>query len=316
MTRGQALVPHLALLGASLLWASSFVALKIAFTGYEPMTVIFGRMAVACLVFLAWFRSFRQVRYHKGDWLPLVVMALFEPGLYFVFEAEALTWTTASQAGMIVALLPLMMGVAARIFLQERVGPRTWAGFLVAIVGAVWLSAVAESTEDAADPAWGNFLEFLAMVCATGYMVILKKLSVRYPPLYLTAVQALVGAVFFLPLMLLFDQGPWSFHPLPFWAIIYLGVGVTLGAYGLYNFGMSKIEASRASAYTNLIPVFTAAMGYLLLGERFTTPQYFAAGLVLLGVFLSQERVRKPGLTPPETVLEDEGEAAGEKRPG
>ncbi len=71
----------------------------------------------------------------------------------------------------------------------------------------------------------------------------------------------------------------------------YLGSFVTLGGYLLYNFGVSKIPANKASAYVNLIPVFTIIMGFFILGETFNVAQYCASALVLLGVYVSQ---RKP----------------------
>ncbi len=65
---------------------------------------------------------------------------------------------------------------------------------------------------------------------------------------------------------------------------------VTLGAYGLYNFGVSRIPASQASAFVNLIPVFTVILGWIILNERFAPVQYLASALVFSGIFLSQDR--------------------------
>ena len=291
-------VPHVALFGASLLWASSFIALKIAFRAYDPMVVIFGRMFVASLCFLPVLRSsVRNIDYHAGDWKPLLFMALCEPCLYFIFEAMAMERTSASQAGMIVAMMPLIIAAGAHFVLKETVSRRTLLGFGLAIAGACLLSVDSMATDNAPAPVLGNFLEFLAMVCASGYMITLKRLCLRYPPLFLTAVQAFTGAVFYLPLLLLpSTQLPTAFAPGPFAAIIYLGAAITLGAYGLYNYGTSKIPVNQASAYTNLIPLFTLVMGVSLLGDVLTPLQYGASGLVLVGVLLSQHR--PPGTSP------------------
>ncbi len=279
-----------ALLLAMFLWASSFIALKLAFMAYDPMVVIFGRMAVASLCFLLLLKNIRRNSYRQGDWKPLMFMAFCEPCLYFIFEALALKNTDASQAGMICALLPLLMAVAARLVLKETITRLTLSGFFLAIVGAVGLSAAATSTEQSPNPILGNFLEFVAMVCAVGYMITVKTLSDRYSPWFLTAVQAWVGAVFYLPLLFLpGTTWPTSFVPLPFFSIIYLGVFITLGAYGLYNYGMSKVPASQASAFVNLIPVITLALGWAVLDEKLTIVQYGGSALVLAGVYLSHK---------------------------
>jgi len=283
-------------LGAGVfLWASSFIALKIAFKTFDPMVVIFGRMLVASLCFLAVFKSLKKIDYRPGDWKLIAFMGICEPGLYFIFEALALTYTDASQAGVICALLPLMVAVAARFILGDPLSSRTIAGFGLAIAGAITLSISAESTETASNPTLGNTLEFLAMICACGYMITFKKLTPRYTPWFLTMVQAFVGAVFYFPLLFLPSTTlPASFDLTGLASIFYLGVFVTIMAYGLYNYGMSKVPAAQASAFINLIPVITLVMGMAFLGERLNWMQYIASVVVIAGVFVSQDRSTKP----------------------
>jgi drug/metabolite transporter (DMT)-like permease len=285
-------LPVLGLLLAMLLWASSFVALKIAFRVYDPMVVIFGRMAVASICFLLLCRWFvNSVDFRWGDLKYILFMAFCEPCLYFLFEARAIEHTTASQAGMITAMLPILVALAAGWLLKENVGLYTWLGSLMAVAGVCWLTLVSVPSADAPDPVLGNFYEFLAMVCATGYTITLKRLTRRYSPFFLTAMQAFVGSAFYLPLLFLpSTQMPLQFETSSGMAIIYLGAVITLGAYGLYNFGLKHIPASRASAYVNLIPVFSVIMGWMLLDESFTRTQCLAAILVMAGVYISQLR--------------------------
>ncbi len=286
--------PFFAIICAMILWASSFIALKLAFRAYHPMVVIFGRLAVASVCFMFFLRQFRRTKIHKGDWKPILFMSLCEPCLYFLFEARALEQTTASQAGMISALLPLMVAVAARVFLKETITLKTLCGFLLAISGAVWMSVSGEPTADAPHPALGNFLEFIAMMCAVGYIITLKRLSARYSSFLLTAFQALVGSLFYFPILFL----PSTALPVRFdlggtMAVVYLGAFISFGAYGLYNLGLSRVPASQASAFINLIPVFTVLLGWLILNEKFSPYQYFAALLILIGIFYTQSLSRR-----------------------
>ena len=292
-------LPVLGLLLAMVLWASSFVALKIAFRAYHPMVVIFGRMAVASicfLFFLKWFRN--SATYQAGDLKYILFMALCEPCLYFIFEAKAIENTSASQAGMITAMLPILVAMAAAWCLKERIGPYTWIGSLTAVAGVCWLTLESVPTANAPHPALGNFYEFLAMVCATGYTITLKQLTRRYSPFFLTAMQAFVGGVFYFPLLFLpSTQLPTTFEPVSGMAIIYLGAVITLGAYGLYNFGLKHIPASQASAFVNLIPVFSVVFGWMVLGETLSMVQCLAAAVVMAGVYISQ---RGPAPVPQE----------------
>ena len=287
---------------AMFLWGSSFIALKLAFQQYDPMFVIFARMALASVCFLPFLLRYRQSFPARKDLKYFLLMALCEPCLYFLFEAKALENTTASQAGMITAMLPLLVAVSARFFLKEHITGRTLTGFALAIAGAAWLSVSGESSESAPNPPLGNFLEFLAMVSATGYIIILKRLTRNYSPLYLTAVQAVIGSLFYFPFLFLPSTTlPTHVDPVSAISVVYLGTAVTMGAYGLYNFGVSRLPASQASAFVNLIPVFTVVLGWLILGERFSAPQYVASIAIFAGIFLSQsangkERLPKAAL--------------------
>ena len=293
-------LPTLGLLLAMVLWASSFVALKLAFRAYDPMVVIFGRMAVASacfLVFAGWFR--RTVDFKWGDLKAILFMALCEPCLYFIFEAKAIENTTASQAGMITAMLPILVALAAWCFLREKIALQTWLGAVIAVAGVCWLSLESVPTDDAPNPILGNFLEFIAMVCAAGYTISMKQLTGRYSPFFLTAMQAFIGSLFFLPFLFLpTTRLPQSFDPVSGTAVVYLGAVVTLGAYGLYNYGLKHVPASQAASFVNLIPVFSVLMGWLLLGESFSITQCMAAVLVMVGVYLSQLRRCRPKAEP------------------
>lgn len=277
-----------------ILWASSFIALKLAFMAYDPMVVIFGRMAAACICFIPFAGFLKKNPVLKKDYPALIFMLLCEPCLYFIFEAAALKNTTASQAGMITAMLPIMVAIAAGIYLRETITIKTVLGFLTAILGACLLSLAAEADGFAPNPVKGNFFEFIAMICATGYTIALKQLTARYRPLFLTAMQAYAGSIFFLPFLFFRTTTlPMRIEMVPALSIVYLGIFVTIGAYGLYNYAVSKVPASQASAFVNLIPVLTVLFSRVILDERLTGLQYVASVLVIVGVVMSQEVDRK-----------------------
>ncbi|NRA83846.1 MAG: DMT family transporter [Gammaproteobacteria bacterium] len=286
------LVALMVLTVAMLLWASSFIALKFAFASYSPMFVIWARMIIACGCFVFFIKQFMRFDYKAGDWKLLSVMCLLEPCLYFILEAEALLNTSASQAGTITALLPLFIAVAAYFIVGERVTQRQMLGFVIAFIGVLGLTIFSEVNESAPNPMWGNFLEFGAMFCAALYSVLLKRFSVRYSAIFLTAFPAMVGAVFFLPFQF-FIELPQEVNWQGISAIIYLGTCVTLGAYLCYNYAISRLPVILAGSFGNLIPVFTVALAWLILDEQLTFLQLIACGIVALGVVISQTSNKK-----------------------
>ena len=279
--------PYIALIIATFLWGSSFIALKIAFIEFHPMHVLFFRMLLATLCFTLVYRKLGKMHYQQGDWKYLAGMCLFEPCLYFIFESIALKNTTASQAGVITSLLPLMVAVGAYFALKEHLSRKSIIGFIIAVCGAIALSLLSTETELAPNPIMGNFFEFLAMVCACGYTLLVKHLTLRYSALFLTALQSASGTLFFLPAALWFPF-PAEYTASGVIAIVYLGFVVSIGAYGLYNYAVSKIPASQATAYINFIPVFTIIIAYLVLDERLSIWQIAACGAIVAGILLSK----------------------------
>lgn len=290
-------LPIFTLTLAMLLWSSSFIALKHVLGIWGFGQVLFMRMSVAALCWLLCYRYLGNFTYHKGDWRWLALMGGLEPCLYFLLEVNALRYTSAGQAGMVCAMLPLIVALVAFVLLRERVSRRQLLGFAIAIVGIALLGLSSGVDEFAPNALLGNSLEMGAMLCAAIYSVVFKKLSSRYSVLTLTALQAFIGTLFFAPFAF---REPWPTA----WAwqdmvvIVFLGAFVTLGAYLLYNWSVTQVKVTLAAAYVNLIPVFTLLLAYVLLGETLTSLQWLACGAVLLGIAVGQlparRKVREP----------------------
>jgi drug/metabolite transporter (DMT)-like permease len=286
--QARSTIPTMALLAAVVLWGSSFSIMKISIHSLGPWTVMWARMAVAMVVILPFWRKVWPLPYRPGDWKLLLPMCLFEPCLYFTLEANALRFTSSSQAGLITASVPLMVAFAAHFALGERVSRGTGAGLVVAMGGVVWLTLAGDPSEVARNPLLGNALEMGAMMSAVGYILLVKKLSWRYSPFTLTAMQIVTGFFFFLPgAFPLVGKGV-VLTTGQVGALVYLGVFVTLGAFGFYNYGIAHVPANRASAFINIIPVVAVIFGWTLLRETLNGAQIAAALCVLAGVWLSQ----------------------------
>ena len=285
------IIAFLSLILAMLIWGSSFVALKVALIDTKPYTIMFLRMAIASSCFLIFIKSFLKYKFSKKDIKYILLLSLFEPALYFIFEVNALRFTSASQAGVISSTMPIVTAIFAGIILKELITRRLIIGSIISMLGVVMLSSYANATTHASNPLLGNLLELGAMVCAAGYTIVAKYLSSKFSALFITASQSFLGALFFLAFFL-YEYTQYGFHTSTdsmLW-ILYLGVVVTLGGYGLYNYALTKIDASRAAVFINLIPIFSVILGYLLLGERLNTIQIFASIIILIGVTIAEYR--------------------------
>ncbi|MGE4293351.1 MAG: DMT family transporter [Desulfovibrio sp.] len=286
----RTLWPVAAVLGAVVLWGSAFPMMKAVLAVFGPWTVMWLRMAVGALVLLPFLGRMSLAGYRKGDWLLLGGMALCMPCLYFLLESNALTLTTSSQAGVVSAILPLTVALGGWIFLREPLERGSLFGLALALGGVVWLTLSGSPAADAPNPVLGNLLELCAMLMAGVYMLLARQLGDRYSALTLTAIQTAAGLVFFSPGAL--DLGPESLTRTDaLLATGYLGAFVSIGAFGLYNFGLSHLPAGRAAASINLVPVVAVTLAWVWLGESLNATQAVAAGVILFGVWLAQRGV-------------------------
>lgn len=285
------LLPVLAILTAVVLWGGSFAATRIALIHLSPLSVMAVRMGIAFCVITPFAPKLLPPQPIAGDLRYLLPMVAFQPCLYFLFESHALQYTTSSQAGVISACFPLMVTAGAALFFKEKVTGKTLSGLALSVFGVVALTLAGTGDAMATAPLLGNVLEVCAMACAASNVLLVKQLSDRYSPWTLTACQVVAGTLFFLPGFIpLWQKGAAIRQPELVLSLVFLGGLVTLCAFGLYNWAISKIPASRASAFVNLVPVCAVAIGWSLLGESLTLVQCGAGFLVILGVWLSEKR--------------------------
>lgn len=288
-SRASRVIPLLCLLSAVTFWGTSFAATKTALDTFPPMTVIWLRMVIATLVFAPVWFFVPKPQYRRGDvrWLALVV--LLQPCIYYLAEGYAIQLTTSSAAGVISAIVPLLVAAGAWLFLREHLSARSMVAIAISLVGVAMLSVGGHSQASAPNPILGNALELLAMISAAGAMIAIKHLSARYNAWFLTGLQAATGAVFFLPGAIAGGTTGWvAATPIAWASVVYLGTFVSLGAFGLYNTAVTKMPANRAALSINLVPAVALLSGWLVRGESLSLLQLAACAVIVGAVVLSE----------------------------
>ncbi len=290
-TASPGIPAYAAIIISVFLWGGSFAATRLGLGElgvFSLMSLRFLTAGVLLAPFLPRFiRSLRK-SFRKGDGKPLLIMVLLQPCLYFLFESNALRFTTASQAGVISATVPLLTALGAWMILKEAVSKRIIAGMVIAVGGIIVITLGGSPDSGAQKPLLGNLLELFAMTSAAGYLIAVRKLSSRYDTWLLSALQIYTGMIFFSPGLIITFQSGISVTELPLLSIIYLGAASSVAAFGLFNWGMKYVPAATASSFINLIPVVAAFGAWLVLGEILSGLQTVGAGVVLAGVLISQ----------------------------
>jgi len=275
---------YLALTGAVIFWGLSFVATKIALESFPTFTLIFIRFALASCMFLALMLHFGFPRFTRKEHGKLLLMSLFEPGLYFIFETVGLQHTTAPKAALIIATIPIAVTILGTIFLNERASMASITGISISFVGiAVLIVGDPQFSWDLGGALLGDLLIFGAVISAAAYTVCARDVGQNHSALEITGIQCVYGVIFFTPAFLWELPGMnWSAvsgHAMG--SLAYLTVFATIGAFLCYNYALTKIAASRASIFINCIPVVTALGAWVVLGEKLT-PLQTAGGLLVL----------------------------------
>lgn len=286
---------YLALLVAVLGWGSSFVATKVALVTLSPGVILFVRHLGATAVFFAVARARKIPAPPKPLVRRLLIMAAFEPILYFLLETEGLRHTSASSASLVIAAVPVLVAIVAWPVLGERPSLRAGLGAIISIAGVVLLVSGDNNPDYESSSLLGNLLVLGAAISAEGYILISRSMSGRVHPLQITLYQMAMGAGFFLPFAAV-DVASSGLPTLTLQtggALLLLTVVATVLAFFAYNYALSRIPAAKASVFLNGIPLVTVLFAALFLGEALTLLQAGAGLVIVAGVVLAGLRRRR-----------------------
>lgn len=293
-------LPHagsiLSVLGALIIWSASFVAVKIAYETYSPITLAVVRFVVATLILgalVALLPKYR-VRLEKRDIRTVAVSGLMGVTLYAVLQNIAMQWMSASNATLIIASYPVITLLLESLIYKTKLNAMKILGILIAIFGVVIISYVKADSRQQGE-LLGSVLLLGAGVAWAFYNFLTKKVIERYPPVSLLFYQMLFGTIFIAPLAL-FERAQWQAPTfMTFAMMLFLGVFCSVVAFLLYNFGLRAMQPSSVTSMLNLVPFFGVFFSWLLLGEAITPRKVIGGAIVILGVMLSVRRTKREG---------------------
>ena len=278
------LLASLALAVPILAWGLSFPSIKAALTEFPPMTLAFGRFALAGAV-LGGLYAFKgpRTKFAPRDRRNLLLSVLTGITLYFLCENHGVKLIPASAASLIIAGIPILTLLAERLVHKRRLGAVGVAASLASFVGAILLVGV---PGEGGGNLWGYVLMFGAALAWVLYLFSMKPLQAGYPNLAVTAWQMVLGALSLAPFALA-EMPDWRWPSPAGWGhLVFQGLVCSAASYLLYNYALNKLGMRTASLAVNLIPVVTAVAAYFLLGEVLG-PWQWAGGALVLGAVVA-----------------------------
>ncbi|MDY6282691.1 MAG: DMT family transporter [Erysipelotrichaceae bacterium] len=277
---------YLSAVAAIFFWGSSFVATKLAYASFGPLTVCFLRFALSLLI-LKLVRIIRKdnKKLEKQDVTVLLATGLLGISVYYACENYALTLTSASAASLISGAYPAITALIGALVYHVHVTKKQAAGIALAMAGIVILTS--GGSFSGSNVRLGNAILIFDGFLWAFYNFLIPHIRPAYSVLSITYYQTLLALPFLIPGLFLEGHASMTITPSAIWALLYLAVGCSVLAYLLYNFSLRGISPSAAAAIMNLMPVFGLLLSAIILNESITPASAAGGVIVILGVLLS-----------------------------
>lgn len=280
---------------AVLCWAGNALVAR-AFAGdIPPFALAFWRWTLALAIILPFVAGAlwrHRVDLRHAGWR-LLLIAGFGIAGYNTLLYSAAQSTAAINITLVNTCIPLMTVIAAGLLLGEWPARRAWWGMALAVLGLLVLISRAD-WQTLAQLAFnrGDLIMLLAVVDWALYTVLLRRWA-RYlapiPPLALLGAFMLLGVPLILPLYLyeLSSGAQMLATPANLAAVGYTAVFASLVAYLGWNHGVKVLGAPTAAMGNYLMPVFTAILGWILLGEGLQAFHWAGGAMIFAGLLLA-----------------------------
>lgn len=217
-----------------------------------------------------------KLEYKGKDIKSLGILCLFQPVLYFILETFGIKYTSTSEVGIMISMIPVITGVMASIFLNEKLNFKQITCIVISVLGVVIINL--QSTSGESSSMIGRIMVFSAVMCSGVYNMYARKLSKnQFTPIEITAAMQLVGSITFTSISI-GDQainGNIKEYFMSLYnmeiviPILYLGAGCSLLGMFLSNYSKYKLEATKSSILSNIATVVSIFVGVFLLDEKF-----------------------------------------------
>jgi len=272
-------------------FAVSTSAILIRWSKAPSIVAAFYRVLLTTLL-LAPVAMWRQrSAFRRLAWRDLAGGALAGVALAVHFAAwfESLAWTSVAASVTLVQSQPLFVAAAAPLLLDERVGPRTVAGIVVAVAGIAGMSAADLLGVGVLgpNPLYGNALALLGALAMAGYVLAGRSIRQRLALLPYVIVVYTVAAVTLL-VVLGFQGVALTGYPPREW-LLFLGMAVGPGVFGhtVVNWALGHLESSVVSASLLGEPLGSTVLALVLLGEVPGVATVVGGVVVLIGIVVT-----------------------------
>jgi len=282
---------HLLALLTALVWGTTFISTKLLLAGFQPVEILFFRFVIS-LAALTVICPHRLKGTTPRQEAAFAAAGLTGICLYYLLENIALTYTLASNVGVIVSVSPCFTALLTRLCMKDeaRLQPGFFAGFFLAMAGICLISFNGAALE--LNPL-GDLLAASAALLWACYTLLTRHISTYgFHTILVTRRTFAYGVLFMLPAMLVsgfrLELSRFA-DPLYLGNMIFLGLGASALCFVSWNLAVKFLGPVKTSVYLYLVPVLTVITSVLVLHERVTPMSAAGTLLTLAGLVISQK---------------------------
>ena len=268
---------------AGAIWGTGFFFGKIAMREMSSSHMVLYRFLFAC-VGLAPVLLLHRPGLNLREWRILLIASFLGVPLQFLLQFAGLARTTVSHAALMVGTLPVLLAAGACVFAHERMDRIGWLTLIASTVGAGLIAFGGSHHGSRGDtPSLvGDLMVVASMMIALAWILLNQRLLRDHSPLVVTAYGLAAGTVM-LAIWVFAVDGPPPVHiSMTAWlALAASGLLCTASTTLLWNWGLTRVPASRAGVFLNIEPMIGSLLGIVFLGEHLGAIAWFGGALIV-----------------------------------
>ena len=273
----------------TLLSSGTHLAAKVATAEASALSLVVLRLTAAALIFTLVIAMTPGPRLPaRRHWPSFIAFGFVAGPLNQGLFLWGVQHSNATHASLLYALTPIGVYLVSLALRREARHPRRFIGAAVAFTGVLLLFVLGDKTL-AGGHWWGDLAILGAVAAWVAWTIEARRLSPIYGGLRTSGWATIAGSIWLLPGFALIDWPELGAADATLWACLgYLVLGTSVVSYVLWNWSLARVDASRVAIFTNLQPVATALLAFVLLGEHLGWETALGGLLVLVGVRVAQ----------------------------
>lgn len=295
------------LIGLCLVWGYLWIVIKLSLQTFPPLFFSSLRLVIGALVLLFILVVFKKSILPKtNEWIHLLILSILMCLGYYGISTVGMQYVSSGTGSILVYSMPIILGVLAHYFLQEKLTPQKITGLFIGAMGLLAILWPELKLSDWNLSIVGDLLMILSAVFWAISTIYIKKYFSNYEKIKLTFWQMILGGLILCVISIFVEKTSglqWNTTANIFY-LFYSAVLGTALAFLCWNWLLSKIDASIAGMSIMSVPLLGLLFGHLILNEAVQSTTLLGTVLICIGIILCSIEVKRlgPYFTKPPSI--------------